>query len=107
MMYSRNRVLPLLLGLVWACGGSGKAQSSGGRQTAKTTAQAAKLDPCTMVTQAEAEAVMGKPLGPPEMKVGGGCWFGDELVLSVLPVSLPSRQAFERAAPPRSRCTCS
>jgi hypothetical protein len=62
----------------------------------------AQADLCALLTEAEAEAILGKPLAAPEPQPGGDCWYpekagagaGGEIILSVLPVRFDSKQKF-------------
>ena len=58
-------------------------------------------DLCALLTQAEAEAILGKPLASPEKQPGGDCWYperansgGGEIMLHVLPVRFDSEEEF-------------
>jgi hypothetical protein len=59
-------------------------------------------DLCALLTEAEAEAILGKPLAAPERKPGGDCWYpeeaggigGGEIMLHVLPVQFDSKEKF-------------
>jgi hypothetical protein len=59
---------------------------------------------CSLLTETEAEAILGKKLDPPQPQKGGDCWylreggkdFPDvEIMLSVLPVYLKSEGEFD------------
>jgi hypothetical protein len=62
----------------------------------------AQADLCALLTKAEAEAIVGKPLAPPEAKPGGDCWYpteaggigGGEIMLSVVPMQFGTKDEF-------------
>ncbi len=62
----------------------------------------AQADLCALLTEAEAEAILGKPLAAPEPQPGGDCWYpeqagaggGGEIILHVLPVQFDSKEKF-------------
>ena len=62
----------------------------------------AQGDLCALLTEAEAEAILGRPLAAPESKPGGDCWYpeeaggigGGEIMLHVLPVRFDSQEKF-------------
>ena len=62
------------------------------------------VDLCSLVTQAEAEAVLNKKLAPPQKQSGGDCWymreggkdFGDvEFILSIIYAPVRNAQEFD------------
>ena len=64
----------------------------------------APIDLCSLVTQAEAEAILNKKLAAPQKQTGGGCWymreggsdFGDvEFILSIINAPVRSPQEFD------------
>jgi hypothetical protein len=65
-------------------------------------APSAQADLCALLTEAEAEAIVGRPLAPPEAKRGGDCWYpvkagdigGGEIMLTVLPRQFGSKEKF-------------
>jgi hypothetical protein len=67
--------------------------------SSKTSAQA---DLCALLTEAEAEAIVGKPLAAPERQRGGDCWYpeqagaggGGEIILHVLLERFDSKEKF-------------
>lgn len=71
---------------------------TGGDPTPATT----QADLCALLTEAEAEAILGKPLAAPEAQPGGDCWYpeqagaggGGEIILHVLPVRFDSKEKF-------------
>ena len=62
----------------------------------------AQGDLCALLTEAEAEAILGKPLAAPEAKPGGDCWYpekaggigGGEIMLHLLPITFDSKDKF-------------
>jgi hypothetical protein len=66
------------------------------------TSVIAQADLCALLTEAEAEAILGKPLAAPEPQPGGDCWYpeqagaggGGEIILHVLPVQFDSKEKF-------------
>jgi hypothetical protein len=88
------------LAVALACGDSAKdtaaakAPESGARPTARAPA-----DPCALLTQAEAEAILGKPIAPPEKGSSAQCSYvaqtgrGD-IMLHVLPLEFDSKEEF-------------
>ena len=85
--------------LVLTCGDS---RNDSATATAQPPARAAaQADLCALLTEAEAEAILGKPLAAPERQPGGDCWYpeqagsgGGEIMLSVLPVRFDSKEKF-------------
>jgi hypothetical protein len=64
-------------------------------------AAAAQADLCALLTEAEAEAIVGKPLAAPEPQAGGDCWYpeqarsgGGEIMLHVYPYRFASEEKF-------------
>jgi hypothetical protein len=63
---------------------------------------AAQADLCALLTEAEAEAIVGKPLAAPERQPGGDCWYpekagaggGGEIMLHVYPYRFDSKEKF-------------
>jgi len=57
---------------------------------------------CALLTKAEAEEILGKPLAPPEQRPGGDCWYpdqpgagvGGDIILHVLPDRFDSKEKF-------------
>jgi hypothetical protein len=93
MKHLPSGIAALLLGSTWVCGNSVAAQTN--RKPAAAAAQrATATDPCTLVTQAEAETIMGEKLAHPTMR-SGGCWFGESLAFSFVPLSPASSAEFE------------
>src|SRR5687768_5165447 len=94
--------------LALACGDAkGTADTLGRAKPASTNpaGTATPADLCSLLTEAEAEAILGKKLEPPQRQKGGDCWylreggndFGDvELILSVLPTHLRSESEFDK-----------
>jgi hypothetical protein len=62
----------------------------------------AQADLCALLTEAEAEAIVGKPLAAPERQRGGDCWYpekagaggGGEIMLHVFPYRFDSKEKF-------------
>ena len=88
-----------------ACGDSAKdAPLTKRPDTPKTPVRAAgPADYCTLLTETEAEAIVGKALDPPQTKPGGACWylkaggsdFGDvDLMLTVQSLGIRSKSQF-------------
>lgn len=85
--------------IVLACGDSPKDSAT---RTARPPARpAAQADLCALLTEAEAEAILGKPLVAPQRQPGGDCWYseragsgGGEIMLHVLPVRFDSKEKF-------------
>jgi hypothetical protein len=63
---------------------------------------AAQGDLCALLTEAEAETIVGKPLAAPERQPGGDCWYpergggggGGEIMLHVFPYRFDSKEKF-------------
>jgi hypothetical protein len=63
---------------------------------------AAQADLCALLTEAEAEAIVGKPLAAPERQPSGDCWYreqagaggGGEIMLHVFPYRFDSKEKF-------------
>jgi hypothetical protein len=62
-------------------------------------------DVCSLLTEEEAEAILGTKLGPPQPQSNGDCWYlreggagiaAVELILSVLPVQMRSEAEFDQ-----------
>jgi hypothetical protein len=57
---------------------------------------------CALLTEAEAEAIVGKPLAAPEPQPGGDCWYpesagaggGGEIMLHVFPYQFDTKEKF-------------
>jgi hypothetical protein len=57
---------------------------------------------CALLTQAEAEAIVGRPLAPPEAKPGGDCWYplkaggigGGEIMLHIVERQFGTKDQF-------------
>lgn len=105
-MLSQSVAAGFLLAL--ACGDSKRDAASPGQAeaaTPKPAAVAAKpADLCSLLTEEEAEAILGKKLEPPQQQKGGDCWYLREggqgfgavqLILSVLPASVRSPGDFD------------
>jgi hypothetical protein len=88
-----------------ACGDSAKDAAQAKRpDTLQTPSRAAgPADYCKLLTETEAEAIVGKALDPPQTKPGGDCWymkaggsdFGDvDLMLTVQSLGIHSKSQF-------------
>ncbi|MFL5496767.1 MAG: hypothetical protein ACJ8DC_20490 [Gemmatimonadales bacterium] len=62
----------------------------------------AQANLCALLTEAEAEAIVGKPLAAPERQAGGDCWYperagaggGGEIMLHIYPYRFDSKENF-------------
>jgi hypothetical protein len=102
MAKSLNTFLGVAFLLLCACGGSGDSQSTPNRAqgTPKKARPVASIDICSLLTQSEAEEILGKKLQPPQRQSGGDCWYGSQpgnpdVILSFLPVYPRSRSDFD------------
>jgi len=106
------RIRAVAAGLVLIVGCDKTASESAPAGTAATgeaappaaATRAAPVDLCSLVTEAEAETILGKSLGPPQKQPGGDCWYlreggtdfgAVEVILSILPVQMRSTQEFD------------
>lgn len=89
--------------LALACGDSGAKSAASGTDASLPSKPAVASQPadlCTLLTEAEAETILGKPLAAPEKQSSGDCWYpeepgsGGEIILHVLPVRFKSKEAF-------------
>jgi hypothetical protein len=100
--------LAALIGCEKAASESGSSSAAAAEASVPATpvTRAAPVDLCSLVTKAEAEAILGKSLAPPQKQRGGDCWymreggtdFGDvEFILSIINAPVPVRtpQEFE------------
>ena len=63
---------------------------------------APQADLCALLTEAEAEAIVGKPLAAPERQPSGDCWYpeqagaggGGEIMLHLYPYPFDSKEKF-------------
>ena len=61
-----------------------------------------QADLCALLTETEAEAIVGKPLAAPERQPGGDCWYperageggGGEIMLHAFPYKFDSKEKF-------------
>ena len=62
-------------------------------------------DLCSLITEQEAETILGRRLEPPQKQTNGDCWYLKEggkdfgavvLIISMLPVRMSSAQEFDR-----------
>jgi hypothetical protein len=84
--------------IVLTCGDSRKDSATAAQPPVRAAAQA---DLCALLTEAEAEAILGKPLAAPERQPGGDCWYleqagsgAPEIILHVLPFGSDSKEKF-------------
>jgi hypothetical protein len=109
--HQEDQMTTLLQGIVagtlvaLACGDSAKDTPPAQRADAPKTPVrgAGPADYCTLLTETEAEAIVGKALDPPQTKPGGDCWylkeggsdFGDvDLMLTVQSLGIRSKGQF-------------
>lgn len=67
--------------------------------TAGLLATSAPPDACTLLTQAEAEAILGEPIEPPVKGGSGECHYApksgsDEILVYVMPLAFKSKEEF-------------
>ncbi len=83
-----------------ACGDSGKNSATAQKPEVRATRQArAPTDACTLLTQPEAEAILGKPIAPPAKQPSGACTYtaqagSGEIMMHVLPMGFASKEEF-------------
>jgi hypothetical protein len=84
----------------FACGDSPR-EVAAARQADAPPKPAARgpIDVCALLTQAEAEAILGKPIGPPQKGGGGECHYetdpgNGDIMIAVLPLGFKSKEAF-------------
>ena len=87
------------LTLALACGDSEKEVAAAPPQSAAKRAARAPIDLCGLLTQAEAEAILGKPIGEPDKGSGSTCTYAaragsGEIMLHVLPLEFGSKAEF-------------
>ena len=82
---------------------SSEAQAAASPPAASAKAYA-PVDLCALVTQEEAESILGKKLETPKRQTNGDCWYlregttdfgGVEFILSILPVPVRSEKEFD------------
>ena len=109
MRFKRAAVATATILLVAACsksdtGDAAPAATETKSPSAPRAAPARIADICTLVTQEEAEATLGKKLAPPRRQASGDCWymreggndFGDvEFILSIIPAYMGSEKEFD------------
>jgi len=107
---NQMRMMTLAAGIVMIMGCDKAASESAPVSGADATPSAPvrrgspPVDLCSLVTEAEAEAILGKSLGAPQKQPGGDCWYlreggtdfgAVEFMLSILPVNMQSTRAFD------------
>ncbi|HJR62611.1 MAG TPA: hypothetical protein VJ803_02855 [Gemmatimonadaceae bacterium] len=86
--------------------GLAPAAASGGVDPTSIPVESTALPPdlCSLLTEQEAETILGMPLEPPQQQRSGDCWYlrqggtdfgAVELFISVLPVRMTSRKHFD------------
>ncbi len=87
------------LSLALACGDSDRnAAAAPPQSTAKRPARA-PIDPCALLTPAEAAAILGKPIAAPDKGSGSTCTYAaqtgsGEIMLHALPLEFGSKEEF-------------
>jgi hypothetical protein len=90
----------LVVALIWRGPSSGPATAQ--RPAVQPHPEVSQADLCALLTEAEAEAIVGKPLAAPELQRGGDCWYpeqagagvGGEIILHVFPHRFDSPEKF-------------
>ena len=87
------------LALALACGDAGADRAATPPATA-VRPPAAPLDPCALLTQAEAAALLGKPARAPEKGSGSTCTYAaqsgrGEIMLHLMPLTFGSKEEFQ------------
>lgn len=82
-----------------ACGDSGRDVAATPSQPAARRPARAPIDLCALLTQAEAEAILGKPIAAPNKGPGSTCTYAaqngsGEIMLHVLPMEFGSNREF-------------
>lgn len=81
----------------------GESANGAGADNRQEVVKPGPPDHCTLLTEAEAEAIIGKPLNAPQTQPNGDCWymkeggidFGDVvLMLTVQPLQIRSKTQF-------------
>jgi hypothetical protein len=93
---------PLLLDAIVAGLALAAIYGSSQQDSVAARSAAAQGNLCALLTEAEAEAIVGKPLAAPELQPGGDCWYpetaggggGGEIMLHVFPYRFDSREKF-------------
>jgi hypothetical protein len=84
--------------LAIACGGSGVERAAA--QAATGRAPPAPVDPCALLTQAEAAAILGTPAAAPQNASGSTCAYaaesgqGDDIMIHMMPLTFGSEEEF-------------
>ena len=108
---TRLLVITAAIAMVTACDKAASESEPAATATPETPAPAAPasqayapIDLCSLVTQAEAEAILKKKLAAPQKQAGGDCWymreggsdFGDvEFILSIIMAPVRTPQEFD------------
>ena len=88
------------LAMALACGDSGRdAATAQPPESSPTRSSRAPVDPCALLTQAEAEAILGKPIAAPEKGSSSQCRYAPEsgrgeIMLHVYPLEFKSKEEF-------------
>jgi hypothetical protein len=88
----------LAVALAWGDSGKDVAAARAPQSSAQRPARA-PIDPCALLTQAEAEAILGKPIAAPEQGSGSQCSYtaqtgSGDIMLHVLPLEFGSKEEF-------------
>jgi hypothetical protein len=84
----------------FACGDSPREVAAARQSEGQPNqTQRAPIDICGLLTQAEAEAILGKPIEPPKKRGSGECHYETEpgngdIMIAVLPLGFKSKEAF-------------
>lgn len=88
----------LLAAFAW---GDSPREVAAARQADASPKPAARglIDVCALLTQAEAEAILGKPIVPPKKGGGGECHYetepgSGEILIAVLPLGFKTKEEF-------------
>lgn len=88
------------LAVALACGDSGRDSAAAqAEETGASTQRRGPIDPCVLLTQGEADAILGKPTAPPEKGGGSQCTYAaqsgrGEIMLHVIPLEFKSKEEF-------------
>src|SRR5688572_5792073 len=94
----------LIMGCDKAASETAPAEVAGAAPAAPARRGSPPVDLCSLVTEAEAESILGKSLAPPQKQSGGDCWylreggsdFGDvEFMLSFISAYPRSEKGFD------------
>jgi hypothetical protein len=84
----------------FACGDSPRDVAAARQaETQPQRLSPASIDACSLLTKAEAEAILGKPIAPPQKAGSGECHYetepgGGDIMIAVLPLGFKSKEAF-------------